>query len=81
MITFIFDVLKDLQNRNKDLSSLTFILPSKRAGTFLKHQISQMVNQTILSPKIISIESFVEDLSQLKKLQPLSFCLFFIRSI
>ena len=67
MTTFIFDVLKDLQNRNKDLSSLIFILPSKRAGTFLKHQISQRVTQTILSPAIISIEDFVEELSQLKK--------------
>ncbi|MFD2822606.1 PD-(D/E)XK nuclease family protein [Lacinutrix iliipiscaria] len=67
MTTFILDVLKDLQNRNKDLSSLIFVLPSKRAGTFLKHQISQIVDQTILAPKIISIETFVEDLSQLKK--------------
>ncbi|MFD2543003.1 PD-(D/E)XK nuclease family protein [Lacinutrix gracilariae] len=67
MTTFILDVLKDLQNKNKDLSSILFILPSKRAGIFLKHQIAQIVNQTILSPKIISIEEFVEDLSQLKK--------------
>ncbi|WP_452232770.1 PD-(D/E)XK nuclease family protein [Lacinutrix sp. MEBiC02595] len=67
MTTFILDVLQDLQKRNKDLSSLTFVLPSKRAGIFLKHQIAQIVNQTILSPKIISIEEFVEDLSQLKK--------------
>ncbi|MBU2937945.1 PD-(D/E)XK nuclease family protein [Lacinutrix sp. C3R15] len=67
MTTFILDVLKDLQNKNKDLSSILFILPSKRAGIFLKNQIAQIVNQTILSPKIISIEEFVEDLSQLKK--------------
>jgi hypothetical protein len=67
MTTFIFDVLEDLKNRNKDLSNLIFILPSKRAGTFLRHQISQMVDQTILSPSIISIEAFVEDLSELKK--------------
>ncbi|WP_452227273.1 PD-(D/E)XK nuclease family protein [Lacinutrix cladophorae] len=67
MTTFILDVLKDLQKRNKDLSTLIFILPSKRAGIFLKHQIAQIVNHTILSPKIISIEEFVEDLSQLKK--------------
>ncbi|MBQ0788060.1 MAG: PD-(D/E)XK nuclease family protein [Oceanihabitans sp.] len=67
MTTFILDVLQDLQKRNKDLSSLTFILPSKRAGIFLKHQIAQIVDKTILSPTIISIEEFVEDLSQLKK--------------
>jgi ATP-dependent helicase/nuclease subunit B len=66
MTTFIFDVLKDLQNKHENLSELTFILPSKRAGLFLKHQLAQVTNQTIFSPKIISIETFVEELSQLK---------------
>ncbi len=66
MTTFIFDVLKDLQNSNPALSKLTFILPSKRAGLFLKHQLHKVTNQTIFSPQIISIEEFVETLSQLK---------------
>tara|TARA_R110000868_G_scaffold97876_3_gene269322 strand:+ start:1338 stop:4100 length:2763 start_codon:yes stop_codon:yes gene_type:complete len=66
MATFIFDVLKDLQNKNANLSSITFVLPSKRAGLFLKHQLSQVVNETIFSPNILSIEEFVEELSQLK---------------
>ncbi len=66
MTTFIFDILKDLQNKEDNLSNLTFVLPSKRAGLFLKHQLSQVTNQTIFSPVIISIEEFVEELSQLK---------------
>ncbi|MBJ6367363.1 PD-(D/E)XK nuclease family protein [Snuella sedimenti] len=67
MTTFIFDVLKDLQNNNATLSNITFILPSKRAGLFLKSQLAQITEETIFSPEIISIEAFVEDLSQLKK--------------
>ncbi|GAA3572840.1 PD-(D/E)XK nuclease family protein [Snuella lapsa] len=67
MTTFIFDVLKDLQNNNVALSNITFILPSKRAGLFLKHQLAQITEQTFFSPDIISIEEFVEGLSQLKK--------------
>jgi ATP-dependent helicase/nuclease subunit B len=35
---------------------------------FLKHQLSKVVDKTIFAPHIISIESFVEDLSQLKNL-------------
>lgn len=66
MTTFIFDVLKDLQKNGENLSKLTFVLPSKRAGLFLKHQISQVTQKTIFSPKIISIENFVEELSELK---------------
>lgn len=66
MTTFIFDVLKDLKNKDTNFSEITFILPSKRAGLFLKHQLSQVISSTIFSPDIISIEEFVEELSQLK---------------
>ncbi|MCF7559493.1 PD-(D/E)XK nuclease family protein [Sabulilitoribacter multivorans] len=66
MTTFIFDVLKDLQNSHVNFSKTTFILPSKRAGIFLKHQLPKVIQQTIFSPQIISIEEFVEDLSLLK---------------
>lgn len=66
MTTFIFDVLNDLKNKQAHFSKLTFVLPSKRAGIFLKHQLAEVLNQTIFSPTIISIEEFVEDLSELK---------------
>ncbi len=66
MTTFIFDVLKDLQNNDINLSEVTFILPSKRAGLFLKHQLPKVIKHTVFSPSILSIEEFVEELSQLK---------------
>jgi len=66
MTSFIFDVLKDIQSKGSDFSNLTFILPSKRAGSFLKHQISTVVQKTLFSPAILSIEEFIEELSQLK---------------
>jgi ATP-dependent helicase/nuclease subunit B len=68
MTTFIFDVLKDLQSKNANLSELTFVLPSKRAGLFLKHQLAKVTSETIFSPTIISIEEFVEEMSQLKSI-------------
>jgi ATP-dependent helicase/nuclease subunit B len=68
MTSFIHDVLTDLKNESVDISQLIFILPSKRAGTFLKHELSNITSQTIFSPTILSIEEFVEDLSQLKQL-------------
>ena len=68
MTTFIFDVLKNLQNSNATLSDIVFVLPSKRAGLFLKHELKKVTEQTIFSPEIISIEEFVEELSQLKAL-------------
>ncbi|MFL1012372.1 PD-(D/E)XK nuclease family protein [Flavisericum labens] len=68
MTTFIFDVLKDLKKNNSNFSALTFIVPSKRAGLFLKHQLPQVVEKTAFSPEILSIEEFVEQLSQLKSI-------------
>lgn len=65
MSTFIFDVLKDLQKKNKPFSEITFILPSKRAGLFLKNQLYKVSQQTIFAPQIISIEEFVQDIAQL----------------
>ena len=66
MVSFIHDVVLDLQKKNADFSKLTFILPSKRAGVFLKNHISKLLNKTIFAPKIVSIEEFVESLSKLK---------------
>ncbi|MEH6536717.1 MAG: PD-(D/E)XK nuclease family protein [Psychroserpens sp.] len=63
MRTFIDDVILDLIAKGYDISQLTFVLPSKRAGTFLKHAIPKHVNKTIFSPEILSIEEFVETLS------------------
>ncbi|MGS2725804.1 PD-(D/E)XK nuclease family protein [Psychroserpens sp. BH13MA-6] len=64
MISFIDEVLKDLVGKSYTLSQLTFVLPSKRSGTFLKHAISKHVNDTIFSPNILSIEEFVETISE-----------------
>jgi len=68
MTSFIFDVLKDLNNKHNDLSCLTFILPNKRAGLFLKYHLLNIVEKTIFSPEILSIEEFVENVSELKKI-------------
>ncbi len=65
MLTFLNDVILDLKKKSEDFSKFTFILPSKRAGVFLKHCIAQELQKTLFVPKIISIETFVETLSGL----------------
>lgn len=66
MTSFIHDVIVDIQKKELDITQLTFILPSKRAGTFLKHTLSQLIKEPIFSPDIVSIEEFVENLSDIK---------------
>ncbi|REE27960.1 PD-(D/E)XK nuclease superfamily protein [Winogradskyella pacifica] len=68
MISFIKSVLVDLQKQGLKLDDLYFILPSKRAGVFLKHHLSTLIDQPIFAPQILSSEEFVEELSGLQNL-------------
>ncbi|MDC0008987.1 PD-(D/E)XK nuclease family protein [Winogradskyella sp.] len=68
MDSFIKTVLIDLQKKSLNLEDLVFILPSKRAGIFLKHQLASLLTTPVFVPQIISIEEFVEELSGLKTL-------------
>ncbi|GGI56167.1 PD-(D/E)XK nuclease family protein [Winogradskyella haliclonae] len=69
MPTFITDVLQDLKSKHLDFSEIIFVLPSKRAGVFLKSQLHNYIEKTSFSPSIQSIEDFVQDLSQLKQVK------------
>jgi hypothetical protein len=61
--SFLEYVLADLTKKEMAIESLTFILPSKRSGTFLKKHISNTLTKNSFSPKILAIEDFVEDIS------------------
>lgn len=66
MKSFIYNVLEELNNKGENISNLTFVLPSKRAGVFLKQELALLAKKTIFAPQIISIEEFVGELAQLK---------------
>ncbi|NNK61529.1 MAG: PD-(D/E)XK nuclease family protein [Flavobacteriaceae bacterium] len=68
MTSFIHDVLAHLKANGVDLSQLSFILPSRRAGIFLKHELSSLIEHPLFAPEIISIEEFVAELADLKQL-------------
>ncbi|ASV32629.1 hypothetical protein CJ263_08910 [Maribacter cobaltidurans] len=65
MVSFLEDVIKELYNDQVDIGKSIYVLPSKRAGTFLKKVLSKKVGKTMISPDIYSIEEFVEKISGL----------------
>lgn len=69
MTSFLEDVIVDLQKKTIDTSQLTFVLPSKRAGIFLKELLCQRATKTIFAPEILSIETFIETLSDIEYAQ------------
>lgn len=65
MQSFIEEVVDSLVNSGQDISNSIFVLPSKRAGTFLQNSIAKTLIKTIFAPEIYSIETFVEKISGL----------------
>ena len=65
MQSFIQDVVKDILRNNQDTGKIIFVLPSKRAGVFLKKIVSRSLTKTVLAPEIYSIEDFIEKVSNL----------------
>ena len=66
MHSFIDSVVKEVISSQKKISKCTFILPSKRAGLFLKQSLKTNLNAPLVLPEIYSIEEFIEELSKLK---------------
>jgi ATP-dependent helicase/nuclease subunit B len=70
MQTFLEETINHIRDNHKDISSTTIILPSKRAGGFLKNYLRESTTKPQFSPKIISIEEFIEVLSDIKIIDP-----------
>src|SRR5690606_18956575 len=66
MVTFLQETLADIKKNHSDLSEIILILPSKRAGGFLMHELKKETSKTQFAPQILSIEEFVEELSNIK---------------
>ncbi len=66
MQSFIESVVNEIWEEYSDYSNLVFVLPSKRAGTFLKKIIAKKSDKTFFSPEIYSIETFIEQIAGLK---------------
>lgn len=61
-------ILKDYHDR---LSDTIVVLPNKRAKVFLVEALKSRVLGNILSPRIISIEEFVQELSGIHTIDPI----------
>ena len=55
-----------IQDFSAKLAETTIILPNKRAKVFLIEALKKETNKTILSPEIISIEDFVQDVASIR---------------
>ncbi len=61
-------VVDDLLIKNSNLSNHLIVLPSKRSGVFFKETLKENLNKNQFLPRIISIDTFIEELSKLNLL-------------
>jgi len=68
MESFIREVLLNLQKSSHNLSDIVFILPSKRAGSYLLKELSAISEVNVFAPTVLSIEEFTEEISGLQSI-------------
>ena len=65
MKSFLEEVVEEIRQKYGSLEDLIFVLPSKRAGTFLRNALAKSSEKTFFAPDIYSIELFIEKISGL----------------
>ena len=64
-MSFLKNVLSQLHNTYDSPEKLTYIVPSRRAVTFLNKHLSTFLKNPVFAPKIYSIEEFVAEIATL----------------
>jgi hypothetical protein len=67
MQTFISDTISSILSKQSSFENAIFILPSQRAGVFVKQELKQQLTAGFL-PTILNIEQFIEDVSNIQKI-------------
>jgi len=68
MQDYITSVVKNIISKKRNTTNLTIILPSKRAGVFVKQAYKKNLESFTFLPNIISIEDFIEQISKIQKI-------------
>ncbi|WP_378186152.1 PD-(D/E)XK nuclease family protein [Aquimarina sp. W85] len=73
MKTFLQEVVQAIDLEKNNVADLIFVVPSKRAGLFLKKEIRSFYeDRTFFAPQIYSIEEFIEKVSGLKSIDTIA---------
>jgi hypothetical protein len=71
MNSFLENTLVDLEKRQIDITTITYVVPSRRVGIFLSRYIAQRLQKPIFLPKIYSVEEYIEQLAEVEILNDL----------
>ena len=60
-----------IDDYSNNLTNTIVVLPNKRAKIFLIEALKKQIQNNILSPEIISIEDFIQDISGIRTIDPI----------
>ncbi len=69
MRSFISEVVEAVLSKALPISDCTFVLPSRRAGAFLRKELSHQLQEITFAPQIYSIEEFIAIIAGLRSSQ------------
>ena len=69
MNSFLDNVAKNIIDENYDFHNIKIILPSNRASLVLRNKLINKIKKPVISPDIISISEFINELSGIKKIE------------
>ncbi len=72
MKTFLSEVVQEHLQLGYPLADTVCVLPSERAGVFLKQEFRKQLSNTTFLPEVVSIEKFVEEISGFVKIDTVS---------
>lgn len=76
MQTFIQETIQDILKTTQSFQDVTFVLPSNRAGVFVKQAFKNEQVQGFF-PEILNIEEFVEEVSGIRKVDSIQLLFYF----
>jgi len=66
MKSFLDEVAEQCLQLKVRPEDMIFVLPSKRAGSFLKSRLAEKLRKTVIAPKFYGVEAFAEQVSGLE---------------
>lgn len=63
MSSFLQEVATEVCREERNLEDYIFVLPSKRAGNFLKSCLAREIGKTLFAPQVFSVEGFIKEIS------------------
>ena len=70
MKTFLDEIAEEIINSKYPFESIKIVVPNQRASLFLKNALALQIQKPAFAPEILSVENFVEELSNLSKISP-----------